>query len=139
LARRPNRPRELEAKFRDLAPGRYAVELAIPDLADQLQPPNGPDGKAAKMRASFIISPPESAEMIELGANRPLLDDLAQRSGGQVFEPQDAGNLIEQLKKAISVRQFRNETRLWRSAWTLIFFLILLTTEWVARKLSGLP
>ncbi len=139
LARRQNRPRELEVKLRDLAPGRYAVELAIPDLADQLQPPNRPGEKAAKMRALFIVSPPESAEMVELGANRPLLEDLAQRSGGQVFEPQDAGSLIEQLKKAISVRQFRNETRLWRSAWTLIFFLVLLTTEWVARKLSGLP
>ena len=139
LTRRENRPKELDAKLRDLPPGRYVAELAIPDLADQLQPPLGADGRAAKMRAAFTVSPPDSAEMVELGTNRPLLEDLAQRSGGQVFEPEQAGELVERLKKAISMRQFRNETRLWRSAWTLFLFLLLLTAEWVWRKMAGLP
>jgi hypothetical protein len=139
LSRRENRPKELETKLRDLPPGRYEVELAIPDLADQLQAPPGADGRPGRLRAAFTVSPPDSLEMIELGTNRPLLDDLAQRSGGQVFEPEDAGELVERLKKAISLRQFRSETRLWRSTWTLIIFLLLLTVEWVARKTAGLP
>ncbi|MFL5341831.1 MAG: hypothetical protein ACJ8F7_16925 [Gemmataceae bacterium] len=139
LTRRENRPRELEAKLRDLAPGKYAVELAIPDLADQLQPPAGPDGRKGKMRSIFTVSPPDTAEMVDLATNRPLLDDLAQRSGGQVFEPEDAGQLVEKLQKALAVRQYRTETRLWRSAWTLALFLLLLTGEWVTRKLVGLP
>jgi hypothetical protein len=139
LTRREHRPKELEARLRDLAPGNYQVELAIPDIADQLQPPLGPNGKPAKMRAAFTVAPPDSAEMVELGTNRPLLEDLAQRSGGQVFEPEDAGELVERLKKAISTRQFRSETRLWRSWWTLLVFLLLLTVEWVARKFVGLP
>ncbi len=139
LTRREHRPKELEAKFRDLAPGNYVVELAIPDLADQLQPPLGPDGKPTKLRTAFTVSQPDSAEMVELGTNRSLLEDLAQRSDGQVFEPEDAGELVERLKKAISMRQFRHETRLWRSAWTLVLFLLLLTVEWVGRKLAGLP
>jgi hypothetical protein len=139
LIRRENRPKELEARLRDLAPGNYQVELAIPDLTDQLQPPPGSDGKPVKMRAAFTVAPPDSAEMVELGTNRPLLEDLAQRSGGQVFEPEGAGELVERLKKAISTRQFRNETRLWRSWWTLLVFLLLLTVEWVTRKMVGLP
>ena len=139
LARKANRPRELEAKLRDLAPGQYAIELAIPDLADQLQPPAGPEGQRGKLRATFSVSPPDTAELVELATNRPLLDDLAQRSGGQVFEPEDAGQLVERLQKALAVRQYRSETRLWRSAWTLVLFLLLLTGEWVTRKLSGLP
>jgi hypothetical protein len=139
LTKRENRPRELEAKLRDLAPGTYALELAIPDLGNQLQPPLGPDGKPQKLRSIFTVSPPDSAEMVELGANRPLLTDLAERSGGQIFEAEDAGQLVERLKKAIATRQIRSETRLWRSAWTLLLFLALLTGEWVARKFAGLP
>jgi hypothetical protein len=139
LTKRENRPRELETKLRDLAPGTYALELAIPDLGNQLTPPLGPDGKPQKLRSIFTVSPPDSAEMVELGANRPLLADLAERSVGQMFEAEDAGQLVEKLKKAIATRQLRSETRLWRSAWTLLLFLALLTGEWVARKLVGLP
>ena len=57
----------------------------------------------------------------------------------QIFEAEDAGQLVERLKKAIATRQIRSETRLWRSAWTLLLFLALLTGEWVARKFAGLP
>jgi len=68
-----------------------------------------------------------------------LLEDLAQRSGGQVFEAEDAGQLIDKINKILAQRQYRSETRLWRSGWTLAFFLILLSVEWVVRKLAGLP
>jgi len=77
--------------------------------------------------------------MVDLATNRPLLEDLANRTGGQVFEPEDAGQLVERLQKALAARQYRSELRLWRSGWTLALFLLPLTTEWVARKLSGLP
>ena len=77
--------------------------------------------------------------VVYLATNRPLLEDLATRSGGQVFEPEDATQLVERLKKAIATRQNRVETRLGRSAWTLILFLLLLSTEWVVRKFVGLP
>src|SRR5207253_3319915 len=123
---------ELEAKLRDLAPGKYAVELAIPDLSDQLQAGVGPDGKVGKLRTIFTVAPPDTAEMVDLATNRPLLEDLANRSGGEVFEPEDAGKLIERLHKAIAVRQFRNEVRLGRSPWTLVLFLLLLSIEWVS-------
>src|SRR5262249_5452871 len=58
LSRREHRPRELEAKLRDLAPGKYALELAIPDLTDQLNAGTGPDGKPAKLRSTFTVSAP---------------------------------------------------------------------------------
>jgi hypothetical protein len=139
LTQRENRPREYEAHLRDLAPGKYAVELAIPDLAGQLDGPAGSDGKRGKMRAMLTVAPPDSSEMVDLATNRPLLEDIATRSGGQVFEPEDAGQLVERLKKAIITRQGRVETRLGRSAWTLILFLLLLSAEWVTRKFVGLP
>lgn len=137
LTRRENRPRELEAKLRDLAPGTYALELAIPDLADQLQPPA--NSGAGKLRAIFNVDMPDSSEMVDLATNRALLEDLATRSGGEVVEPEDAGKLVERMQKALSERHYRTETRLWRSAWTLVLFLLLLTVEWVWRKWLGLP
>jgi hypothetical protein len=127
------------ARISDLAPGTYAMELAIPDLADQLQASAGANGQPGKMRAIFTVSPPDSAEMVDLATNRSLLEDLAQRSGGQVFEAEDAGQLIEKINKILAKRQYRSETRLWRSYWTLALFLMLLSVEWVARKLAGLP
>jgi hypothetical protein len=33
----------------------------------------------------------------------------------------------------------RHETRLWDSWWLLMLFCALVTTEWVLRKLNGLP
>ena len=138
LSRRENRPREMEAKLRDLTPGTYALELAIPDLADQLAPA-GANGRNGKMRAVFHVDPPDSSEMIDLATNRPLLEDLATRSGGEVVEPEDAGKLVERMQKALAERHYRTETQLWRSAWTLILFLLLLTIEWVWRKWVGLP
>ena len=41
LGKRPAQPRVLEGQLRDLPPGRYAVELAIPDLADKLKDKDG--------------------------------------------------------------------------------------------------
>ncbi len=86
----------LEGKVRDLPGGRYAIELAIPDLADRLMLQRPEQGKnPAPLRASLQNGPlpPESKETIDLETNRPLLDDLAVQSGGKVFTPQTAGEL----------------------------------------------
>jgi hypothetical protein len=139
LTRRENRPRELEAKVRDLPPGTYALELVIPDLADQLQPQVGPDGRSGRMRAIFNVDMPDSSELVDLATNRPLLEDLAVRTGGEVVEPEDASKLVDRMQKVLARRHYRTETRLWRSAWTLVLFLLLLSVEWVWRKWAGLP
>ena len=44
------RPREYHAKLRDLPAGRYAAELAIPELGEQLLGPPGDDGKRGPLR-----------------------------------------------------------------------------------------
>jgi hypothetical protein len=136
LTRRDGRPREREAKVRDLVPGRYTMELAIPDIADQL---NAPSGQLDKMRAGFTVDAPQSEEITDLATNRTLLEDMAARTGGEVFEAEDAARLVEKLTSQVVERQFRNETHLGRSYWTLIVFVLLLSVEWVVRKLNGLP
>lgn len=132
-------PRLLEGKVRDLPPGKYFVELAIPDLADQLVGPVGSDGRPGKLRAPFTVTPRDNGEMIVLAMNRPLLEDIAAKSGGKFYLPENAGELAETLKRQVVTRDGLSERKLWQDWWTLGLFLVLLTAEWVGRKAVGLP
>jgi hypothetical protein len=134
-----SRPRELGAKLRDLPPGQYVAELAIPDLGDQVNGPPGADGRPAPLRVPFAVTPRETTEMSELALNLPLLEELAAKSGGKVFTPETATGLAELLTQRQATRTERTETKLWRSWPTLFLFLALLTLEWVGRKWAGLP
>src|SRR5262249_58812439 len=98
LAAKEAQPGVLEGKVRDLPPGQYSVELAIPELADKLQGKPGPDGKPEKLRATFTVTQPDGEEMVELATNWPLLEDVAGKSGGKGFTPETAGELVELLK-----------------------------------------
>jgi hypothetical protein len=139
LQPREAQPRVLEGRVRDLPPGQYAIELTIPELADKLQGPPGPDGKSIAMQATFTVMPPESDEIVELATNWPLLEELAATSGGKVFTPENAGQLVDLLAKQVVVRHYQSEHRLWQWWVTLVLLLLLLTAEWVGRKWVGLP
>jgi hypothetical protein len=139
LSRREAQARVLDGKLRDLPAGQYAVELVIPDLGDKLNGPPGPDGQPGKLRATFTVTPPDSDEMVELATNYPLLEELAAKSGGRVFAPDDTAGLVELLTKRVVTREERAENRLWQWWVTLVLVLSLLTVEWVGRKLAGLP
>jgi hypothetical protein len=139
LTRRESQPRVLEGQVRDLPAGQYQVELAIPELADKLSTQPGPDGKPGKLRAGFTVSGPEGEEMIELGTNWPLLEELAAKSGGKVFTPENAAELSELLKEKSVPRTEHLESRMWQWWVTLVLVIGLLTIEWIARKMAGLP
>jgi hypothetical protein len=139
LLKRAAQPRVLEGKLRDLPAGRYAVELAIPDMADRLmtQPEKGKESKP--LRALFTMLPPESKEAIDLEVNRALLDDLANQSGGKVFTPEDASELVKLLTKQSVPQVEHHEQRMWQWWGFLVAVVVLLTLEWAGRKLAGLP
>jgi hypothetical protein len=133
------RPRDLAGKVRDLTPGRYAVELEVPEWADQLQGPPGPDGRAGRLRCTFEVAPPDNEELVDLAANLPLLDELAQASGGKVYTLENARELIDALAARSATREHFTEFPLRRS-WGLYGLLVaLLTLEWGVRKWAGLP
>jgi hypothetical protein len=139
LARVEAQPRVLEGRVRDLPAGQYQIELAIPDLAAKLQGPRGADGQPGKLRATFTVTAGDSDEMIELGTNWPLLEELAAKTGGKVFTPETAGQLVDLLTRQAATRELHAETRLWEWWPTLALFLVLLTAEWVIRKWAGMP
>jgi len=139
LKARPAQPRVLEGRVRDLPSGPYRVELAIPELTDKLTGPLGPDGQPTKLRASFSVTPRDSLEMLELAVNWPLLRELAGKSGGEVFTPETAGGLVELLKQKVVTREVPIERKLWQEWATLVLFLLVLSAEWIGRKMAGLP
>src|SRR5262249_25112796 len=134
LEKRPAQPRVLVGQLRDLPPGKYAVELAMPDLAERTK---DKDGKP--LRATFTILAGESKETSDLERNDALLEDLATRSGGQVFTPLNVNELAERLQSQGIEHVDHHEQRLWQWWPLLVAIVLLLTLEWVGRKMSGLP
>ncbi|MGH7172348.1 MAG: hypothetical protein ACRELG_18890, partial [Gemmataceae bacterium] len=145
LSRREAQPRVLEGRLRDLPPGEYAIELVMPDYADKLTAKAGPPGKpdasvpGKPMRAHFTIRPPDSKEMIDLETRWPLLEEIAAKSGGKVFTPENAGELVDLLVKQSVPYTERHEQKLWQWWVLLVLVLAFLTVEWAGRKLAGLP
>lgn len=133
------RPRDLSGKAHDLTPGKYAVELEIPEWTDQLQGPPGPDGRATKLRCTFEVAPPDNEELVDLAANLSLLEELAQCGGGKVYSIENAKELIDALTAQSATREYFIERPLRQSWWPLGIFLAFLTLEWILRKWAGLP
>lgn len=139
LTARAAQPRVLEGKIRELPPGQYAVELVMPDLAEKLRTAAPPEGQPASLRASFTLTPPDSTETVHLETRYSLLEELAAKSGGKVFTPEDAGELTNLLiGQTVSHTEY-HEQRLWQWWVLLVVLLGLFTAEWVGRKLAGLP
>jgi hypothetical protein len=145
LTRRPARPRVLEGQAPALPPGEYALELVIPDLEAKLKSlPVGnaaaPGAKAAGPgRATFSVLPPDSTELLNLETNWALLEDLAAKSGGKVFTPEDASELADLLARQTVPYVEHHEQRLWQWWVMLAVIVSLLSLEWAGRKLAGLP
>jgi hypothetical protein len=145
LSRRSAQPRVLEGSIRGLPPGEYAIELEMPDHADKLLAKAGPPGKpntvepGKPMRAPFLVRSPDSKEMIDLETRWPLLEEIAAKSGGKVFTPEEAGELVDLLVHQSVPYSERHEQKLWQ--WWVVLALVLafLTIEWAGRKLAGLP
>jgi hypothetical protein len=134
LKKNPANPRELLGQQRDLPSGDYVLEPVLPDLENKLK---SSDGKP--LRAPFKVLPPDSGELLNLGSNWPLLEDLAAKTGGKVVTADRADEILELLQSRTITKENRIETRLWESWWTLLLVVGLLSLEWSVRKWVGLP
>jgi hypothetical protein len=138
LASKDGQPRVLEGRLRDLPAGSYRVELDVAPLADKLH--DSADPTAPKVtRSEFVVAAPPSEEMLDLTPDWALLENLAAKSGGKVFQPENAADLVKILASAEEQVADRTPRALWEWWPTLVLILFLLTVEWVARKWAGLP
>ena len=80
----------------------------------------------------------DSIEMLNTQCNRPLLEQIAQMTGGQVIPPTAIGEVLELVSFTPEVRERIERTPLW-NRWSNLFIVLgCLFTEWVVRKAKGL-
>ena len=126
LDRDPNRPAEYATNFLATLPGRYKLELAVPDTRNVLT------GEIAVRLPAL--------EMSELRQNVPILKQLAEGTGGAYVTLDEAASAIPSLlpnmgQQIIIDQQLRE---LWDRHWVLYLLVGLLGVEWLTRKLLKL-
>ncbi len=115
--------------------GRYEIVLTG-KKAESLLKKDGADKVVTGFRIVAARSP---VELSETTLNRPLLDTIAELSGGRVVKPEESGQLAGLFLTGDETREELRETRLWDHWLLLVLFCGLLTSEWVIRRGSGLP
>ncbi len=118
-----------DGKASGLPPGDYSVTLKVADAelgADAIQ-------------AELTVTPTLTTELGELSANRRLLEQLADATGGRVFLPHQMHEIPALFQDVTEQSTTRQEISLWDHWLTLAVLFGLLATEWALRKLNGLP
>ena len=91
------------------------------------------------VEATVYVHDRPSQELSELSANRDLLTQIADISGGRLFLPDQLHELPKMFKTYDGNVSRYEESPLWdRWPWLVLLF-TLMTTEWVIRKINGLP
>jgi hypothetical protein len=79
-----------------------------------------------------------SRELLDFARDEVFLRTLAAHSGGAYATFTDAGRLLNDVHSRSRVEHHERVWRLWDSGWILGLLVLLLTGEWVWRKLAGL-
>lgn len=124
-----NRPLQFEGRLVSLPSGQYRVRLVV----------DGADVGDEEIEATLYVHEPLTLELSDLSANRDLLDELANVSRGRVFYPDEVHEIPKLFEDPKTASTTREEKRLWDKWYMLVLFFGLLTSEWVVRKLNGLP
>ncbi|NQV25156.1 MAG: hypothetical protein HQ518_12400 [Rhodopirellula sp.] len=121
-------PLLFQARAVDLPSGTWTAKIAVENA-----------NLGSEVSTSLYVGEPLTGELSDLSANRDLLTQLAEVSGGELLMPDEVHRLVELLQPPEESSQSRQETTLWDHWIFLLLFFALLTSEWVVRKLNGLP
>ncbi|MCA1963367.1 MAG: hypothetical protein LDL31_05420, partial [Prosthecobacter sp.] len=103
-----------------------AYEIAVAES------PNAP---RSDLRLSLRVADAGNPEWATLTMNRPLLEAMANTSGGRFLREEQAATELPGLLQAIDRRQITvEETLLWSSWWWFGAVILLLAIEWLMRK-----
>jgi hypothetical protein len=127
LAPDPKRPRISLGKAGRLPPGDYVARLVINE------------GEGEPLDAPFTVIAPPSSELADVAANRELLQQLADLTGGKLYEPADLADLPREFRPFESVTTLPQEQPLWDRWPTFLLLIGLMAVEWVVRRVNGLP
>ncbi|MEW4489337.1 hypothetical protein AB1L42_14740 [Thalassoglobus sp. JC818] len=129
LRRQHSKPPIDEGTIGDLEPGEYRVSLDVPGFSDEQE----------KIETALIVNEVISQELADISTNQELLERLAAQTGGQFFHLHEVDRIPELFRNINKTVSIREEIPLWGHWSILLIFSIVATTEWVMRKLNGLP
>lgn len=103
-----------------------AYEIAVAESASVLR---------SDLRLSLRVADAGNPEWATLTMNRPLLESMANASGGRFLREEQAATELPNLLQSIDRKQVTvKETILWSSWWWFGAVILLLTIEWLMRK-----
>ncbi len=89
----------------------------------------------SNLRLSLRVADAGNPEWATLTMNRPLLESMANASGGRFLREEQAATELPNLLQSIDRKQVTvKETLLWSSWWWFGAVIVLLTIEWLMRK-----
>ncbi len=89
-------------------------------------------------RRLITIEQSENIEMLDTSCNRPLLEQIAHMTGGQVVPPTAIGEVLRLASLSPEVNETIHRTPLWNRWANLWIILGCLSLEWIVRKRKGL-
>jgi hypothetical protein len=103
-----------------------AYEIAVAESASATR---------SDLRLSLRVADAGNPEWATLTMNRPLLEAMANASGGRFLREEQAATELPNLLQSIDRKQVTvKETLLWSSWWWFGAAILLLTIEWLMRK-----
>ncbi|MDP7010867.1 MAG: hypothetical protein QF685_05765 [Verrucomicrobiota bacterium] len=132
VARIPLNPDFNSAMYRGRTPplegGYYLARPVVPGIPEE----------QIQAHTRFSVSSVPAGEMGLLHCNEKLLRQMAADSGGKYYAEEDLGLLVENLRTDNASGEILGEHKLWQSFWVFLPIIVLLSTEWVLRKVAGL-
>jgi len=123
-------PERYTGQLPKLSPGAWRIQLKVTGGTLQMK---------ETVQSEILVRAQVSAELADVSCNRQLLKQLSDLSGGQMIEPFDSEQLVSLIQPKEQTASKIQERTLWDHWLLLLIFFTLLTSEWVIRKLNGLP
>lgn len=120
-------PLRLEGSFRVERPGVHVVTLSTP-------------GHEPATQARYLNAFDPSVERINLSADPIAMRTIAERTGGAVFGPDEAGRYPEHVRRRrFATIASQEATWVWNRVPILFMLCTWLGLEWILRRRAGLP
>lgn len=118
-----------EGQARQLPPGEYVIRLKT----------KGIDPVPELPEVALVVNAELTPELQDVSTNRALLEQIAHATGGEFLQVNELDRLPKLFQDATRTERIREEVPLYSHWVILALFSSVAMTEWVLRKLNGLP
>ena len=122
------------------SPGHFISEFQARDAGAYLATVEVTDSEGAVLgtaEAGWVLDP-AADEFRSLEPNRPLLENLASKTGGQVLGFSELGKLSDLLARNPAPVSEVYTTPIWHKSWWFMAILVCFLLEWAVRRMRGL-